>query len=206
MRKIINLAWKLFVIALAAGLVLGLVNEITKGPIAEQDAAASDASRFAAFPNAASFQKLETDTPDLTVYSALNGEGELIGYVASASDKGYGGSIEVVVGMNLDGEIVGTVIGANGDFSETAGLGAKVKDASFAEQFLGMKYTGEAVQFSSGGGGFKIPAGSLSVEKVPTSGGGIDAVSGATYSSVAVINAFNVAAGGIYQIIAGGNN
>lgn len=202
MRNALKLAWRLLVIALAAGLVLGLVNEVTKGPIAEQDQKAANEARFAAFPGAAAFEALRKDTENAhDFYLALNEKGEQIGYVASSREYGYRSEIEVVVGMELNGKIVGVVIGGNGDFSETAGLGAKVKEAWFAKQFVGIVYDGTAVDYNAGGGGYIIPAGSISVREIESDGSNPDAVSGATYSSGAVLTAFNNAASALYELI-----
>lgn len=203
MRNTLGLVCKLLLICLVAGLVLGLVNEVTKGPIEEQEKAAADNARAAAFPGAVKFEPLKHDTEKVhNFYSSLDEKGNAIGYVASSREYGYGGDIEVVVGMNLKGEVVGTVIGGNGDFSETAGLGAKVKDEAFAKQFIGLQYGGDEVKYSEGGGGYVIPAGSIIVQKAGSgSEGGIDAISGATYSSKAVIEAFNNTCTELYKLI-----
>lgn len=203
LRNTLGLVWKLLLICFVAGLVLGLVNEVTKGPIEEQEKAAADNARAAAFPGAFKFEPLKHDTEKVhNFYSSLDEKGNAVGYVASSREYGYGGDIEVVVGMNLKGEVVGTVIGGNGDFSETAGLGAKVKDEAFAKQFIGLQYGGDDVKYSEGGGGYVIPAGSIIVQKADSgSEGGIDAISGATYSSKAVIEAFNNTCTELYKLI-----
>ena len=203
MRNTLTLVWKLLLICLVAGLVLGLVNEVTKGPIAEQEKAAADSARAAAFPGAAKFEPLRHDTEKVhNFYSALDEKGNVIGYVASSREHGYGGDIEVVVGMDLKSKVGGTVIGGNGDFSETAGLGAKVKDEAFAKQFIGTLFRGSEVKYSEGGGGFIIPAGSILVKTAEADGeGGIDAISGATFSSKAVIAAFNNTCAELFDLI-----
>ena len=43
MREIFKLTWRLLVIAVVAAFALGATNELTKGPIREQVAAAADA-------------------------------------------------------------------------------------------------------------------------------------------------------------------
>lgn len=188
-----------------AGLVLGLVNEVTKGPIAAQEAEAADKARAAAFPGAKSFEQLkskDSNSNEFVYYNALGENNELLGVVGSSRAKGYGGDIEVVVGMDMKGKIVGTVIGGNGDFSETAGLGAKVKDEAFAKQFIGTLFRGSEVKYSEGGGGFIIPAGSILVKTAEADGeGGIDAISGATFSSKAVIAAFNNTCAELFDLI-----
>ena len=205
MRNTVTLVWKLLLICLVAGLVLGLVNQVTKDPIAKLEQEAADAARKEAFPDAASFEALRKETENVhNFYTALDANGSRIGYVASSREHGYGGDIEVVVGMDMQGKIVGCVIGQNGDFSETAGLGAKTKEPAFAEQFKGLVYKGEEIKYNVGGGGYRIAAGSLKAETTESTGEGPDAVSGATYSSTAVIKAFNNVVSELYKLIGGG--
>ncbi|MBQ7061480.1 MAG: FMN-binding protein [Clostridia bacterium] len=205
MRNTLNLVWKLLLICLIAGLVLGLVNQVTKDRIAKLDVEAANEARSAAFPGAAKFEPLRKDTDKVhDFYSALDDKGEVIGYVASSREHGYGGDVEVVIGMDTAGKIVGCVIGQNGDFSETAGLGAKVKDPAFAEQFLGIVYSGNEIAYNAGGGGYRIPAGSLRVERIESTGTDPDAVSGATYSSTAVIHAVNNIVSELGSLLSGG--
>ncbi len=207
MRNTFNLVWRLLLICLIAGLVLGLVNDITKGPIAAQNKLAADEAHKKAFPEAAEFKAMPENAADdaIEYYEVYNEAGELIGYLTSKKAHGYGGPIEVMVGMKLDGTFSGVVIGANGDFSETAGLGAKVKDnPAFEEQFKNLVYDGTEVEYNKGGGGYTIPAGSLSVEKYKSDSaesGGVDAISGATRSSNAVMKAFNEAAAQLYTLV-----
>ncbi len=208
MRNTLNLVWKLLLICLVAGLVLGLVNDITKGPIEAQEKAAADEAHKKAFPDAGSFKPMPEGAEGeaieyYEVYSGPDYSGELLGYLTSKRAHGYGGDIEVMVGMKLDGSFSGVVIGANGDFSETAGLGAKVKDnPDFEAKFAAIEYKGEEIAYNKGGGGYKIPAGSLRVEKVESaSNEGVDAISGATRSSNAVMKAFNEAAAQLYKLV-----
>ena len=58
------------------------------------------------------------------------------GYVIDAAVKGYAGDISFSVGYTNDGEIVGLLIG---EHSETPGLGAKIEDEEYKEQFVGLK-------------------------------------------------------------------
>ncbi|MBR6006539.1 MAG: FMN-binding protein, partial [Clostridia bacterium] len=87
---------------------------------------------------------------------------------------------------------------------ETAGLGAKTKDPAFAQQFIGLTYQGEEIQYNAGGSGYLIPAGSLKVERIESTGTDPDAVSGATYSSTAVIHAVNNIVKELGSLLSGG--
>ena len=82
-------------------------------------------------------------------------------------DSGFSGRIELIVGFLLDGTINGYKII---DQKETPGLGTKVSENKFSEQFKGM---------NPGSGSFKVRQ----------DGGEIDAVTSATISSRAVIDA-----------------
>ena len=97
----------LFAITLIAGLLLGVVNELTREPIRLQEEKAVQEACGAVFETASDFEKLEY-TPDEElalelsgmgvklgdVYRALDGNGGLLGYVVeSVSTQGYGGNI-----------------------------------------------------------------------------------------------------------------
>ncbi len=127
----------LAVITLIAGLVLGATYMLTKDPIAAQESRKAELARAAVMPEANAFRLLETaeDAQVDWVYEALK-DGACVGYVAQATGRGFGGEIEVIVGLRIDGEITGVSVGG-ANFSETAGLGAKAKDASFTDGFLG---------------------------------------------------------------------
>lgn len=127
----------LAVITLIAGLVLGATYMLTKDPIAAQESRKAELARAAVMPEVDAFRLLETaeDAQVDWVYEALK-DGVRVGYVAQATGRGFGGEIEVIVGLRTDGEITGISVGG-ANFAETAGLGAKAKDASFTDGFLG---------------------------------------------------------------------
>lgn len=164
-------AWaKLTLITLIAGLLLGCTYMLTKDLIFEQTQLAAEASRKSVFENADSFNEIEvTDEKIDNCFEAVSNDA-IIGYVSTVTVKGYGGNIEVTVGIDTNGVITGVSVGGP-DFAETAGLGAKTKDASFTSQFKGMI----------------LPV------KVKKDGGTVDAVTGATISSRAVANAIETA-------------
>ena len=67
----------------------------------------------------------------------LGADGAVVGHTAQVTVKGYGGDVEIVVGVDADGVITGLNVGG-ANFSETAGLGAKAKEPAFTEQFKGL--------------------------------------------------------------------
>lgn len=158
----------LFLVSLVAALALAGTNELTKDAIAQRALEAADAARKAVLNNADTFEQLQV--PDgIGVdngYRGLMG-GQTIGYVAQSTVKGYGGEIEVVVGMDLNGTLTGISVGGP-SFSETAGLGDKAKEPAFTGQFKGLK----------------LPAALAD---------NVDAISGATITSTAVVLGVNQA-------------
>lgn len=101
--------------------------------------------------------------------------------VKTRSDKGYNGYIELVVGFYMDGTISDYKILTH---NETLGLGSKIADKEFIEQF--QWFNPERQIF-----------------KVTKDGGDIDAVTSATISSRAVIDAIQKAYDAYKKFIVG---
>jgi len=176
MKEIMNLGLKLLLISLIAALSLGYVNDITKGKIAEQRAIANERARKEVSPDADSFKELDISEidNDLVVEGFEAVKDELrIGYVFKTLPKGYGGGLEVIVGISNNGIITGVRIGSH---NETPGLGAKSTDESFYNQYENMK----ANQ-------------AIGVSKTQKSDSEIQAISGATITSKAVTIGVNSA-------------
>lgn len=95
----------------------------------------------------------------------LSDRGAVIGYLFKTVSKGYIDNITVLTGISKSGKIVGT---SALELRETEGLGADVAEDSFENQFVGSK------------GPFTLD-------------GGVEAVSGATASSLAYVDAVNLA-------------
>ena len=98
------------------------------------------------------------------------------GYVIAAQSRGYGGMVPVVVAFSPDGTIGNVVMMDN---SETPGMGSKIADEAFVESFIGRN------------------AAPMTLEE-------IDAVTGATISSRAALNAVNLTIAE-YRSITGGD-
>ncbi len=181
MRDVFKVGLTLLLITAFAGLTLGMTNAITAEPIRKQADAAAIAARQAVLPDAAEFTKAETDAVE-EAYQGYAADGAFCGGTAKVSVRGYGGPIEVTVGMDAAGRITTVHVGG-ADFSETAGLGAKTKDVAFTEQFMGQQ----------------APV------ALAKDGGSIDAVSAATISSAAVVAAVNQASAYLLTLIQGGH-
>ena len=179
MNSILKLGLNLFVIcAVAAGLLAG-TNQITAPLIEQRNEQANNEARQAVLADATEFKILDSknykssfDVEVVEVYEGLNGS-EVAGYTIKVLPKGYGGEIELMVGITKDGTIAGVNIG---NMSETPGLGARSKEEAFYGQYAGK------------------PATELSVVKSGTAGETeIQAISGATITSKAVTSGVNAA-------------
>ncbi len=186
MNKILKNTLILTAITLVAGLGLGLVYEVTKAPIAQAQETAKKEAWQKVFPEADinDFEQIEIDQAaadqalsDMGVNGTVDEActvGDL-GYVVTATDKnGFGGSIQVTVGITSDGAVNGVSILS---INETAGLGMKATESSFYGQYEG-KQTEKFVVSKDGGDGEPI-----------------DALSGATITSRSVTGAVNAALG-----------
>lgn len=186
MNKIIKNTLILTLITLISGLGLGFVYGITEEPIAKAQEAAKKEAWQAVFPDEelSSFKPVEVDTDAAEKAISTLGVNATIdevctvgeaGYVITATDgDGYGGDIQITVGITADGTVNGISILS---ISETAGLGMKATEPAFYEQYQG-KQTDKFVVSKDGGDGEPI-----------------DALSGATVTSRAVTGAVNAALG-----------
>mgnify|MGYP003372712070 FL=1 len=77
------------------------------------------------------------------VYEATNGSG----YVVTAQAKGYGGMLKVMVGIDSNGLITGTEVLEN---NETQGLGSKVSEHAFMDQYIGKDSNLEGIEAIGG--------------------------------------------------------
>lgn len=199
--KIVKDALIMTAITVVFGLLLGLVYEITKEPIAQANYNAQQEAYRNVFAEAESFVEYEgfdeaaaeavvaeSGYPDNTiegVVMAQDGSGSTLGYVVTVtSHAGYGGDITFSVGITNEGVVNGYSITA---ISETAGLGMKAKEADFYSQFENKN------------------AQSLEVVKGSATGDNqIEAISGATITSRAVTNGVNVSLA-YFRTIEGGS-
>ena len=206
MNKLVKDALVLTCITVIAGFALGLVYEITKGPIAKAEQEALKEAYQTVFTDAASFELMEDfDTAEATAivtdagYTddsidncalAYDASGNPIGYVITVSSTaGYGGTITFSLGITNDGVLNGYSIT---NISETAGLGMKARDTgdgTFSSQFI--KRKAEIFTVTKNGA-------SNSSE--------IDAISAATITSKAMTNGVNAGVTYFDSLVGGAAN
>jgi electron transport complex protein RnfG len=172
-------------ITLIAGLLLGIVYQVTKEPIAVQEAKAKQEACQEVFADAASFDAVEVAAVEESAWNgagygqetidevmmAKDSAGSILGYVVTVTTKeGYGGDIRFTVGVRTDGTVNGISILS---ISETAGLGMQA-EAVLKPQFADKNV--EKFEYTKSGA---------------TSENQVDAISGATITTNAVTNGVN---------------
>lgn len=174
----------LFAITLISGMVLGFVYELTKEPIRIQQEKAIQEACAAVFAEATNFKVIEYTADEATVaafaensvevgtvFEAQGMNGEFLGYVLeTTTHAGYGGDIVLYVGVTKDGILNDISIL---EIAETPGLGMQA-EAVLVPQF----HQVQAERFTY------TKTGSTSESE-------IDAISGATVTTKAVVNAVN---------------
>ena len=192
-KKIVKEAMILTAFTLVLGLILGVVNEITKGPIAKVNYEAEQESYRNVFKDADSFEEYKdfdakkaediiaksdyANDEILSVNTALDKSGEVLGYVISVtSHEGSQSDITLSVGIRNDGTLNGYSITS---ISETPGLGMLVQEKAFYSQFENKSESSADNE--------------------------IEAVTGATISSRAVTNAVNASLVYFQTVLQGGN-
>ena len=177
-------------ITLVSGLLLGAVYGMTK----EQIDNIKNASTIASYQQVMAAETYDDETYSealetakaegtvaadnggaelISVVAAKDASGAEIGYIVKAQAAGYGGNVVVVIGVDSDLKVTG--ISFPETLPETAGLGQRALEPAFYEQFAGK---GTSLSVKKGGGAGENE---------------IDAISGATMTSTAVVNSTNAA-------------
>ena len=198
MKKIVKDALVLFAITLVAGILLGVVYQITLDPIAKANENAKEKAYKAVLAEADSFETIDAlpSDDDINASSDIDFSkdkvnevaigkkgGETAGYVVTVT----GGDIKFTVGISTDGKVLGVSFLS---ISETAGLGMRAKqDPSFTSQFTAKS---DAVASFS-----VVTDGSAS-----ESNANVDAIGGSTITSKSVTKGVNYALA-VYKLVAG---
>lgn len=180
-KDMFKLGLNLLIISAVAALLLALTNSVTASTIAQRNEQANAEARKLVLESAQDFEEVKDVKTDNSkgvkvseIYEAKDASGNTVGYTLKVLPSGYGGTIELMVGIDSDkGQVSGINVVSN---SETAGLGAKSTDPEFSDQYKGK------------------PLEELSVLKNGTPGDTeIKAISGATITSTAVTNGVDAA-------------
>ena len=180
-KYIIKLTVTLFVTCVIVAGLLGLVNSVTEGPIAEKNKTKTAAAIQEVLPEMEGSPAVVELTDEMTAaasgagatiteaYEAQAG-GSVIGYALKIVASGSQGNIEMMVGVDAEGAVTGVSIVKN---SETSGIGSKVmsNENGVLDQFIGKS----------------------AADSPLTVGKNVDAISGATVSSRGVTTGVNAA-------------
>lgn len=182
-RNMVRMVFSLTIICVCVALLLSVVHALTEEKINENLAAAEKAGVIRVFGYGDLEYRPLDGAPDTvnSVYEVTRG-GSVLGWCVSVSPNGFGGNIDMVVGVSTEGKLVGVTITA---LSETPGLGSRVAE----EKYLA-GYTG------------------LGTDAALVLGEDVDAISGATISSRSVLTGVNRAIAAVAEmgLTGGGSN
>lgn len=189
MNNIVKNTLILTAITVVSGLLLGVVYDITKEPIAQAQENTKQEAYRTVLSDASEFETVEFDADTAASLLSENGytsdviteiaegtdaSGATVGYVISVqSSEAYDGSLSLSVGIASDGTVKGIEML---EISETAGLGMKADEAEFKDQFKDKNVQKFTYTKTGEDGDDKI-----------------DAISGATITTNAVTNAVDSA-------------
>jgi len=168
----------LLICAIVAG-VVSFVYALTADAYAQNEQRAKEQAigNIFALTEVPPVEKLSMDGIEEIVYKVKAADGSVLGYCVEAVGKGFGGDIKLMVGYNAKCELLGVEVVTH---AETPGLGAKIVNAEFLNQFAGK-------------------ADQLTLAK--DGSGDIDAIAGATISSRAVTDAVNKASDSLQRVL-----
>lgn len=164
MKYILRLTLTLLLITAVVAGLLAFVNELTAGRIDELTRQKAEQAMREVLP-AQNYTPLNAALPQGVTEAYRAGDA---GYVVRVAPNGFGGAIDLMVGVRADGTVNGVAVIAH---SETASLGANCTREEFRAQYAG------------GAGPFAVGQ----------DGGTIEALTGATVTSRAVTDGVNAA-------------
>ena len=164
MKYILRLTLTLLLITAVVAGLLAFVNELTAGRIDELTRQKAEQAMREVLP-AQDYTPLDAALPQGVTEAYRAGDA---GYVVRVAPNGFGGAIDLMVGVRADGTVNGVAVIAH---SETASLGANCTREEFRAQYAG------------GAGPFAVRQ----------DGGTIEALTGATVTSRAVTDGVNAA-------------
>lgn len=180
--NLINMVLALLIITLVAGGTLGMVYKVTKEPIAaaklakQKTAIESVVPGFDNNPTDEAYELTSAEGYLLKVFPCKKGS-ELLGVaISSKTMKGFSGEIKLMVGLKPDGSIINYSVL---EHKETPGLGSKMQ-----EWFNSTEKPSQSVL------GKNPSTDNLTVSK---DGGDVDAITAATISSRAFLDAITIA-------------
>jgi len=168
----------LAIICLLAGGILAVVNILTQKAIEQSKNAKLEKAirevvpEFDNSPSEEAYYGKINEGDSLKIYPAKKA-GQIVGVVVESNSKGYGGEIKIIVGFDSEGKLVNYTVLTH---KETSGSGNKI-----GSWFKTDKNKQNII-------GKNLSSGEL---KLSVDGGDIDAITSATVSSRALLDAVN---------------
>lgn len=167
-KQYLKMGVPLLLIIIAAILILTLVNALTAGTIARHAEEKRQAALASVMPGASVFSEMYSEDTTIERISGAYDGTTFLGYCVEVAPKGFGDTINLMVGIDFNGSVTGVSIL---EHSETAILGGKAADPAFLNQYIGK-------------------SGSITVNNGSNA---IQAVTGATITSKAITQGINTA-------------
>ena len=171
----LNMFLTLLIVTAISSLAASMVYQATKGPIAEVQREKQERAIKQVMPGFTELQEKKVQvvngTDSVSVFKGFSNDQEVGVAVNAFTYQGYSGLIRILVGFNPDGTITNIEVLEQ---KETPGLGTKMAEPFFKDQFAG-----------------KNPA--TSELQVKKDGGEIDAITAATITSRAFCDAVDQA-------------
>ena len=165
---ILRLSMTLLLICAVVAAVLAAVNSYTAPIIAKQKEEKTQLAIEAVLPGGGEAVEFEDATGMVTALYASDS-----GWAVQVTTNGFGGAIDMMVGIDKTGNVIGISIISH---AETPSLGAVAAEDNAAGEAFRSQFAGLS--------------GTLAVSK---DGGTVDAISGATITSRAVVEGVNAA-------------
>ncbi len=158
-----------------SGAVLVLIYTVTAPNIKNNRNKESEEAVLKIFPSAdLAAPKKESKAGSEGIIEVVDKDNKILGYAFKADGNGYQGTIELIVGINADlSQLAGIEVVES---QETPGLGAEIASDDFKKQFMGLSVT-HPIEYVK--------------NKKPDQPYEIEAITGATISSRAVVNMLN---------------
>lgn len=138
---ILNISARLVIICAVIALLVATVNYFTKDVIIEnQNRATREAISKLYTDSEIAISEMDRNDGQVfaesveTIYEICGTDSLLIGYCVKLSPTGFKGKVDLLVAVGTDGLISGVEIISTND--ETSGIGTKITNPSFTEQFI----------------------------------------------------------------------
>lgn len=168
----------LFAVTAISGILLAFTENLTAPVIQKNLKLAEEKAQNLVLPSLRFSDDIESKDKNHTYKVGFDKNGKVTGAIFKVSPKGFGGNINIMVGIDLNGKVVNYKILS---LTETPGLGSKLTSKTFSDNFTKLLKDNPSPIF-----------------KVKKDNGDVDAVTAATISSRAfckgiqeALNTFN---------------